>query len=167
MAQFRHRLRLDLTNTFTGDLEPIAEFFERLGFIAVKSEAEHENVALALVKRGERDVQVRPVVVELRFDEATLESGSATVSRSSRSSSWASDSESGSGVIRSAAATCSSVIPVASAICARLGSRPLPSRDFAAVSTAAAASPTRVGTRIVRPFSAIARPIAWRIHHVA
>ena len=72
MTQFRHRLRLDLTDPFTGDLEPIAEFFERLGFIAIKPEPEHENVALALVKRGESDVQVHPVVVELRFDEAAL-----------------------------------------------------------------------------------------------
>ena len=49
------------------------------------------------------------------------ESGSATVSSNSRSSSWASESDSGSGVIRSAAATCSSVMPVASASSAAAG----------------------------------------------
>ncbi len=72
MTQLRHRLRLDLTNPFTGDLEPIAEFFERLGFIAIKSESKHEDVALARVERGERNVEVHPVVVEFRFGEAPL-----------------------------------------------------------------------------------------------
>ncbi len=72
MTQLRHRLRLDLTNPFTGDLEPLAEFFERLGFIAIKSEPKHEDIALARVQRGESNVEVHPVVVELRFDEATL-----------------------------------------------------------------------------------------------
>ena len=72
MPQLRHRLSLDLTDPFTGDLEPIAEFFERLGFIAIKPEAQHQDVPLALMERGERDVEVHPVVVELRFDEATL-----------------------------------------------------------------------------------------------
>ena len=72
MSQLRHRLRLDLTDPLSSDVEVLAEFFERLGFVAVKPEPKHEDVSLALVESGERNVEVGPIVVELRFDKATL-----------------------------------------------------------------------------------------------
>ena len=62
MSQLRHRLRLDLTDPLSSDVEVLAEFFERLGFVAVKPEPKHEDVSLAL---GAFDVfRVSTVVIE-------------------------------------------------------------------------------------------------------
>ena len=50
MAKLRHRSGLDLTNALASEVEVLADLLQRAGFSAIESEAELEDLALALVE---------------------------------------------------------------------------------------------------------------------
>src|SRR5207248_9722812 len=54
VAQLRHRTRLDLADALPRQVEVLADLFERPRLSAVETEAQGENLALALVERRQQ-----------------------------------------------------------------------------------------------------------------
>ncbi len=53
VTQLRHRPGFDLTDAFPGEVEVLADLFERARLAAVETEPQREDLALALVERCE------------------------------------------------------------------------------------------------------------------
>ena len=58
VAQLAHRAGLDLSNALSREVERLADFFERARLAAVETEAQGENLALALVERREQTIDL-------------------------------------------------------------------------------------------------------------
>ena len=58
MAELRHRSSLDLADALPGEVEVLADLFEGAGLATVEAEAELEDLALAVVERGEEPVDL-------------------------------------------------------------------------------------------------------------
>src|SRR5438445_12720567 len=54
VPQLRHRPRLDLADALTGQVEVLADLFERARLAAVEPEAQRQDLPLALVERCEQ-----------------------------------------------------------------------------------------------------------------
>src|SRR5690606_15611487 len=54
VTQLAHRPRLDLADALAGEVEVLADLLERARFAAIEAEAELEDLALAVVERGEQ-----------------------------------------------------------------------------------------------------------------
>ena len=171
VTQLAHRPGLDLADALPGEVEVLADLFERARLAAVETEAQREDLALTLVERGE---QLLDLVGQQRGGRrprtATRPSGPRRCRRARRRRLRASGSESdsGSAAKRSASVTLSSGISTSADSSASVAGRPsLSSRRERAFWRRARVSPAWTGRRMVRPVLAMPRVIAWRIHHVA
>src|SRR5581483_11520387 len=54
VPQLRHRACLDLADALAGEVEVLAHLFERARLAAVEAEAQLQDLALALVERGQQ-----------------------------------------------------------------------------------------------------------------
>jgi len=47
MAQFAHGSSLELSDSFSGEIEVLADFFQAAGFLAIEPEAQRQDLAFA------------------------------------------------------------------------------------------------------------------------
>ena len=171
VAQLRHGAGLDLADALPGQVEVLADLFERAGLAAVEAEPELQDLALTVVEGGEQPVDL---IGEQRGGghlegglggpvlDDVAELGVAVLTER------LAESDSGSAAKRRASVTLSSGISTSAESSARVAGRPSFSSSRArAFWRRASVSPAWTGRRIVRPVLAMPRVIAWRIHQVA
>src|SRR5438552_681457 len=59
-AQLRHRPGFDLADPLTGELEVLADLFERTGFTVVETESQSDNLPFSSVEAGQQPLDLAP-----------------------------------------------------------------------------------------------------------
>ena len=170
VAQLGEGLGLDLADPLTGEVELLPHLVEGERTLGVEAEAKGEDLLLAVVEAREQ-----PAGRSSRSSAAAAASkGTSALSSASRSPSSVSsspipvDSDTRSRLTERAASTLCRAMPVSAASSSLVGSRPSVLSIWPEARVSAVMVSTRWdGRRMVRPLSAMPRPMAWRIHQVA
>ena len=171
MLQLADGLGLDLADALAGDLEDPADLFERVGVAVADAVAQLDDLALAV---GQRLEHLLDLVLEhllrggadralgrLVLDEVAEVAVLALADRAVEADRVLADLHH---PLASRRRSCRR----ASAISSIVGSRPISwSSFFVTLRSLLIVSIMWTGMRIVRAWSAMARVMAWRIHHVA
>ena len=171
MAQLAQRLGLDLADALAGDREVLADFLERVLAAVGEAEAQAQHLLLARRERVEDLVGL----LAQRLSPMIDSTGETTCLSSMKSPRWLSSSspigvssEMGSWAIFRTLRTLSTGTSILVAISSGVGSRPSSWTSWREVRMSLLmVSIMCTGMRMVRAWSAMARVMAWRIHHVA